>query len=63
MGYLASYLAYTDLNLNCRYFDVHEFVNKFKNNASHPLLNINIQSLPSKFEELEELIESLFANK
>ena len=58
-----NFLPYNDLNLDCKYFDVHEFANKFKNNVNQSFLSINIQSLPSKFGELEEFIDMLTLNK
>ncbi len=50
---------YDDLLINCNYYDESQFIQKFSNNKKFSLLSLNIQSLPSKYNELCEFIYTL----
>ena len=47
---------YSNIDMCCKYFDETEFANEFKLKNEQLFLNLNIQSLPAKFNELEEFI-------
>ncbi len=49
---------YTNLNQS-KYWEFHNLINKFKNTSIPIILNINIQSLHSKFENLNKIILDL----
>jgi len=51
---------YDNITNTCNYFDLPNFYSSFKNNKI--FLSFNIQSLPSKFNEFEELINILSSN-
>ena len=53
---------YDELTIDSTFVDTQSFINKFKN-SHHPLfLNINIQSLNSKYEKLKNFILTLSNN-
>ena len=54
---------YSNLNVQCSYFDENQFINNFKILKNISILSLNIQSLPSKFAEFQELIQNLQINK
>jgi hypothetical protein len=47
---------YSNIDMCCKYFDETEFANEFKLKNEQLFLSLNIQSLPAKFNELEEFI-------
>ena len=53
---------YADINLSCSYLDESQFVQKFKNFKQLSFMSFNIQSLPSKFADFQELICNLELN-
>jgi len=53
---------YTDTMINSPYFDTELFVNNFKNTKSPIFLSLNIQSLPSKYPKIKDLIYEFQAN-
>ena len=56
------YNPYDELTIDSTFVDTQSFINKFKN-SHHPLfLNINIQSLNSKYEKLKNFILTLSNN-
>jgi hypothetical protein len=50
---------YENLNIISSFYDIPSFSSSFQKSKSPIFLNINIQSLPSKFENLKQLIISL----
>ena len=54
---------YSNLDVQCSYFDENQYINNFKNLKNISILSLNIQSLPSKFAEFQELIQNLQINK
>ena len=49
--------------INADYHDFESLASKFSNNPKSLLLSVNIQSLPSKFEELKSLVAQLDSRK
>ena len=47
---------YSNLDVQCSYFDENQYINNFKNLKNISILSLNIQSLSSKFAEFQELI-------
>ena len=54
---------YSNLDVQCSDFDENQFINNFKILKNISILSLNIQSLPSKFAEFQELIQNLQINK
>jgi hypothetical protein len=54
---------YSNIDMCCKYFDETDFVNEFKLKNEQLFLSLNVQSLPAKFNELEELITFLKNNR
>jgi len=52
-----------DLGSSCKYFDEETFVEKFGNNNNFSVMSLNIQSLPSKFGQLSELLDNFKKHK
>ena len=50
---------YTELVIDSSFYDPHSFISKFSGSAKPLFLNINIQSLNSKFEKLKNFVLSL----
>ena len=50
---------YSNLDVQCSYFDENQYINNFKNLKNISILSLNIQSLSSKFAEFQELIQNL----
>jgi exonuclease III len=50
---------YTQSTFNTFYYDTSDFVAKFSNDSKFSLLSLNIQSLPSKYEQLKEMLNDL----
>lgn len=50
---------YESININCKYYDENTLISTLKQSISSSLLSLNIQSLPSKFSEFSEFINSL----
>lgn len=48
---------YSNINLNCQYFEEQEVIDKFKDLNKISFLSWNIQSLPSKFTELKDFLD------
>ena len=53
---------YSNLDVQCTYFDENQYVTNFKNLKKFSILSLNIQSLPSKFTEFQELIQHFQIN-
>ena len=53
---------YSNLDLICNYLDETSFVNKYKATNKFSYFSLNIQSLPSKFNEFSELINNFSHN-
>jgi hypothetical protein len=53
---------YDNVNSNCIYIDEFDYIKEFKDKKNQTFMSLNIQSLPSKFNELEELIQSFTSN-
>ena len=53
---------YTNHNISCEFYDTNAFISNFKNSSNFSLMSLNIQSLPSKFSDFEELINELSSN-
>jgi len=54
---------YSNIDMCCKYFDETEFVNEFKLKNEQLFLSLNVQSLPAKFNELEDFITYLKNNR
>ncbi len=50
---------YENLNIHSKFYDIPSFSSSFCNSTSSIFLNINIQSLASKIDNLKEIIRSL----
>ena len=50
---------YDSTNISCNYMCENEFISTFANNTKPSVLSINVQSLPAKFNDLCEFINSL----
>ena len=53
---------YSNLEMLCNYFDETTFVNKYNTSNKFSYMSLNIQSLPSKFNEFSEFIYNLAHN-
>jgi len=53
---------YANVESNSKYLDELEYISEFKGKNKQTFMSLNIQSLPSKFNELEELIQSFKCN-
>jgi len=53
---------YDNVDSNCIYIDEIDYIREFKDKKNQTFMSLNIQSLPSKFNELEELIQSFTSN-
>ena len=53
---------YDNVDSNCSYIDELEYIREFGCKTNQTFMSLNIQSLPSKFNELEELIQSFTSN-
>ena len=53
---------YIDSDLNCLFYDELNFLNKFNSYRDSIILNANIQSLQSKYNELRDFVVSLGTN-
>ena len=53
---------YSSLSLDCKYFSENEFLRTFQKKSNLFILNLNIQSLPSKYTALRETL-SIFHDK
>ena len=47
---------YSNIDMCCKYYDETEFVNEFKLKNEQLFISLNVQSLPAKFNELEDFI-------
>ena len=54
---------YSNLQVQCNYFDENQFASKYFNSNKFSIMSFNIQSLPSKFDEFQELIQNFQINK
>ena len=54
---------YGDCNIQCDYLNEEQFCSKYSNNGNVMLMSLNIQSLPSKFDEFNVFINDLLRNK
>ena len=54
---------YSNLQVQCNYFDESQFVSKYFNCNKFSIMSFNIQSLPSKFNEFQEFIQNFQINK
>ena len=54
---------YSNLQVQCNYFDENQFASKYFNSNKFSIMSFNIQSLPSKFNEFQELIQNFQINK
>ena len=54
---------YSNLDVQCNYMDENQFVSKFSRSNKFSIFLFNIQSLPAKFGEFQELIQNFQANK
>ena len=50
---------YNNIKLQCSYLNEYQFIEKYKNLNELSFMSFNIQSLPSKFSELQILIQLL----
>jgi exonuclease III len=53
---------YVDSNIICSYIDELSFYEKFKNDKRLSVMSLNIQSLPAKYSEFEEMIKHMSLN-
>ena len=53
---------YSNLDILCNYFDENQFVSKFSGSNNFNLFSLNIQSLPSKYNALQDLINNFNIN-
>ena len=53
---------YSNLDVQRTYFDENQYVTNFKNLKKFSIHSLNIQSLPSKFTEFQELIQHFQRN-
>ena len=54
---------YSTVETQCKYIDESDYITELKGINNQTLMSLNIQSLPSKFNELEELVRSLASNQ
>jgi len=54
---------FTEINIDSKFFDNDSFLRKFKNTNFPIFLSLNVQCLPSKFENLKSFIISLVNSK
>ena len=59
--FIPDHNPFANFDLKCKYFDEETFVNSFSNKKDGIILNINIQSLQSKFSQLSEFLFDLSA--
>jgi len=50
---------YLNIDISSLFYDPHEFIEKFKNSQKSLILNFNIRSLQSNFDEMENFIYSI----
>jgi hypothetical protein len=50
---------YKNTHFSCEYVDVNQCIDQFKNNVSFSFLSLNIQSLHTKFNVLNDLINDM----
>jgi hypothetical protein len=53
---------YSDSNISSHFYDNVTFINKFKNTPFPLILNLNVQSLVSKYTKLREFVSNLLNN-
>ena len=53
---------YSNLDVLCNFFDENQFINKFRNVNNFSIFSLNIQSLPSKYIALQDLINNFNIN-
>ncbi len=53
---------YGDSSISCNYYSEEEFITDHSKNKGFSCLSLNIQSLSSKFQELNELVEGFGQN-
>jgi hypothetical protein len=64
--YLNTQLAdspYTQATFNTNYFDSTDFANRFSKDSRISILSLNVQSLPAKYEALNEFVTELIQAK
>ena len=49
----------SDFNLDCKYYSGKKFIDKYKNNKTPLAINMNIQSLASKFDSFVTTLDFL----
>ena len=54
---------YSNLDVQCNYFDESKFVSTYSKTDKFSIFSLNIQSLPAKFHEFQELIQNFQVNK
>ena len=54
---------YSNLQVQCNYLDENQFASKYFYSNKFSIMSFNIQSLPSKFNEFQELIQNFQINK
>jgi len=53
---------YDNIVTQCKYYDESSFLSEFKGSSNRFFLSLNIQSLPSKFNEFEDFVKTLCRN-
>ena len=53
---------YSNLDILCNFFDENQFISKFRGSNNFSLFSLNIQSLPSKYTSLQDLINNFNVN-
>ena len=59
---LSNITPYSTVETQCKYIDELDYITELNGNKSQTIMSLNIQSLPSKFNELNELVQSLTSN-
>ncbi len=57
------HLVQNSSNILCSYLDPYEYAERFCNLKNVSIMSLNIQSLPAKFQEFQELIHVLSSSK
>ena len=55
-------MFYNDSNFDCMYIENNNFFSNFKHSDYLSFFNLNVQSLPAKFNELKDLLSSFKSN-